>query len=438
MKVKKKKLFLAIVAFSIPVLMIAVFLLTQKDNGNPIFVQSAVASNPLPAVPLVTAVKRCDEFGAFKKSNGTWSGWLADTPRMMADANGDGIADIIGFDDAKLLFFKSESTKNFFPYSLVNMSWNINTNFCWKTLNKPRMTCDFDGDGIADVVGFSDAGVLVSFGPLFSDANTIKVTSSFGSSSSSGGWLDSNHLRYMADVNGDGKDDIVAFGTSNVYVAISTGTGVQPNKIWYTGYCSAGGWTVENHPRYLTDVNGDGKADIVGFSSTGVLVSLSTGSSFASSEQWIGGYGTNNGFDKDHPRMVADLNGDGKTDILAFGHSVTYYALSDGKKFLPTRTIPRFYYDSGWHPDIHPLITADINGDGTQDIVGFGADDTFVCFSDENGPNTNYFQVLSHDFAKNDGWDATYHLRMAADVDGDGCDEIVGFKDAVYVGDPTP
>lgn len=41
-----------------------------------------------------------------------------------------------------------------------------------------------------------------------------------------------------------------------------------------------GGWLVERHPRFLADVNGDGKQDVVGFGDAGVYLSLSTGASF--------------------------------------------------------------------------------------------------------------------------------------------------------------
>jgi hypothetical protein len=40
---------------------------------------------------------------------------------------------------------------------------------------------------------------------------------------------------------------------------------------------SAGGWRVERHPRFLADLTGDGRADIVGFGDGGVWVSLNNG-----------------------------------------------------------------------------------------------------------------------------------------------------------------
>ena len=38
---------------------------------------------------------------------------------------------------------------------------------------------------------------------------------------------------------------------------------------------AAGGWRVDQHPRFLADLTGDGRADIVGFGNDGVLVSRS-------------------------------------------------------------------------------------------------------------------------------------------------------------------
>ncbi|MBC6409540.1 MAG: hypothetical protein GDA42_03645, partial [Ekhidna sp.] len=42
------------------------------------------------------------------------------------------------------------------------------------------------------------------------------------------------------------------------------------------GY-NAGGWRVENHPRFMADTTGDGRADIVGFGNAGVYVSVNNG-----------------------------------------------------------------------------------------------------------------------------------------------------------------
>ncbi|MTJ46694.1 VCBS repeat-containing protein [Dolichospermum sp. UHCC 0259] len=78
-----------------------------------------------------------------------------------------------------------------------------------------------------------------------------------------------------------------------------------------------GGWTTsDDYPRMLADVNGDGKADIVGFGGSSVLVSLSNGNgtfqNAISSSPGGAGFTKNNGGwtnNNDYPRMLADVNG---------------------------------------------------------------------------------------------------------------------------------
>ena len=82
-----------------------------------------------------------------------------------------------------------------------------------------------------------------------------------------------------ADITGDGRADIVGFGNAGVYVALSNGDGTfQPvTRVIDNFAYNAGGWRVEKHPRFLADITGDGRADIVGFGNRGVYVALSNG-----------------------------------------------------------------------------------------------------------------------------------------------------------------
>jgi hypothetical protein len=85
----------------------------------------------------------------------------------------------------------------------------------------------------------------------------------------------------------------------------------------------AGGWTSQDlYPRTLADVNGDGMADIVGFGAEVVSVSLATGGGhFASPTSQLlpfspsfGGWSS----DTTYPRQLADINGNGTADIVGF------------------------------------------------------------------------------------------------------------------------
>jgi len=70
---------------------------------------------------------------------------------------------------------------------------------------------------------------------------------------------------------------VVGFGKAGAYVSLSTGTSFGVSQLGVASYgYSAGGWTSQDkYPRTLGDVNGDARADIVGFGNAGVYVSLS-------------------------------------------------------------------------------------------------------------------------------------------------------------------
>jgi len=127
----------------------------------------------------------------------------------------------------------------------------------------------------------------------------------------------------------------VGFGSGGVSISLSTGTSFSAPFLWIKGYgTGAGGWSSLNtYPRTLGDVNGDGQWDVVGFGVAGTYVSTSTGTIFRSADLAIAFYGTSTGAggwtsqDK-YPRWAADVNGDGKADIVGFGNTGPSVALS--------------------------------------------------------------------------------------------------------------
>lgn len=140
-----------------------------------------------------------------------------------------------------------------------------------------RQLADVNGDGRSDIAGFSNNGVHVA---LATTAGTFEAptlaTSAFGAAASSGGWSSNDlYLRQLADVNGDRRADIVGFGNAGVYVALANADGTFAAPTFSLGQfgvaASAGGWLSDNLlPRQLADINGDKKIDIVGFGNDGV------------------------------------------------------------------------------------------------------------------------------------------------------------------------
>src|SRR6266568_3300618 len=145
----------------------------------------------------------------------------------------------------------------------------------------PRFIADITGDKRGDIVGFGDTSVWTARGNGDGTFQSPQVVlPDFGQEA--GGWRVDKHPRFLADLRGNGRADIVGFGNAGVYVALSNGDGTfifTPVPVINDFGFDAGGWRVDKHPRFLADVRGNGRADIVGFGNAGVYVALSNGDS---------------------------------------------------------------------------------------------------------------------------------------------------------------
>ncbi|MFH9616700.1 FG-GAP repeat domain-containing protein, partial [Streptomyces pratensis] len=138
----------------------------------------------------------------------------------------------------------------------------------------PRFLVSTISGGPQDIVGFGPQGVVVSRGRGDGTFEPAKLLlNDFGQAQ---GWSSGKHLRLLADVSGDGAPDIVGFGDEGVWVSHNDGEGgFEQAQLVCRGYGyneDAGGWRVDRHPRFLADITGDGRVDIVGFGGPGVHV----------------------------------------------------------------------------------------------------------------------------------------------------------------------
>ncbi|HET9956967.1 MAG TPA: VCBS repeat-containing protein [Polyangiaceae bacterium] len=356
-------------------------------------------------------------------------GWRVDAnPRLIGDVNGDMLDDVVGFGpmgvEVSLSTGDSFETPKFWVLDYTVAQG-------WSSAKHVRVLADVNGDGRKDIVAFGNGGTYVSLstGKSFYPAQLWIADYGYD-----GSWRLDLHVRLLADVNGDMMDDIVAFGTGGTYVSLSTGAVFRPPQLWVKDYgYNAGGWRVEQHERRLADVNGDGLKDVVGFGTGGTYVSLNTGKSFLPPKVWVSEYGYDAGgwrVDK-HPRFLADVNGDMKDDVVGFGPNGTYVSLSTGSFFTPAEIwIADFGFDvGGWRLDKHPRFLADMDGDGMSDVVGIGYGGVVISKSTGHSFASPTLAIANYGFDAG-GWRVDQHPRLLADVDGDNTPDVVGFGGA--------
>ncbi|MBO3747386.1 VCBS repeat-containing protein [Streptosporangiaceae bacterium NEAU-GS5] len=204
----------------------------------------------------------------------------------------------------------------------------IHYNMVMSDVHRPSL----NGDGRAEIVKKRTDGVLTAF---YNGGLTASKGISWDQLATDGypignGWAgDANSAVYFADLNGDGRADIVKKRTDGVLTAFYNGgltasKGISWDQLATDGYPIGNGWGGDaNSAVYFADLNGDGRADIVKKRTDGVLTAFYNGGLTASKGiSWdqlaTDGYPIGNGWAGDANSAVyfADLNGDGRADIV--------------------------------------------------------------------------------------------------------------------------
>ncbi|MFI7482110.1 FG-GAP repeat domain-containing protein [Kocuria sp. M1R5S2] len=302
----------------------------------------------------------------------------------------------------------------------------------WRVDQHPRELADVNGDGWEDIVGFGDAGVWVSYAQLNGYAAPHLVVPDFGRNQ---GWRPDRHVRTVADVDGDGREDVVGFGDAGVHVSFAGSSGgFSAPRLLVRNFGRDQGWRVDQHPRQLVDLNGNGTADIVGFGHSGVHISHGMPDrSFSGTGKRIDSYGWDRGWRIDkNPRLLADMDGNGTADIVGFGDAgayVSYYSGPGDTFTAAALAVPNFGHQQGWRVGQHPRELGDVNGDGRADIVGYGYSGVSVAYS-QGHLSFSGVALKVRDFGQAQGWQGDRHPRTLGDIDGDGIQDLVGFGNA--------
>jgi surface antigen len=272
-------------------------------------------------------------------TSGSWS--LAKTKFAVGDVNKDGKDDVIGVYDygspnIGVYVFKSDG---------ADMNWaRWSTLDYWDFSRSEFVAGDVNGDGYDDLVGIYDNGGSISLWVFKSTGSSFTVSKWY----TSGGWDIKRSKFLVGDVDGDGRDDVIAVydygdNTIGIWAFKSTGSGFVAKKMYTCDF-----WTMAKSTFVAADVNGDNKDDVVGVYDTGsgfnMWIFKSTGTAMSASKVYKSG-----SWNLAKSAFVAgDMNGDNKNDVEGIydygGYIGIWVFKSTGAGFTASKT----YTSGGW------------------------------------------------------------------------------------------
>jgi len=252
-------------------------------------------------------------------------------------------------------------------------TFRTTTEYGWQSTGSGYnvVAADFNGDGIPDVAYSGEFGTNAgSFVVMLSSSHGVLATQTYVPAGCNN-YFGPNLVEWVAagDVNGDGKADVVATlknstetGCQNgtLAVVMGLGTGKFKKPVYYSTGSTAQAYEVK-----LADLNGDGKLDIVTANGDGTLsVLLNKGKGIFGPATLITSAASLNPYQDD--LVIGDFTGDGKADIALATYarqSAVYVLPGNGNGTFGTPIVITTPYTP------YSLAAGDFNNDGKLDLV---------------------------------------------------------------------
>ncbi len=294
---------------------------------------------------------------------------------------------------------------------------------------------DVNGDGTADYLSIDVNGATTAYfsGGRKPDGTWNLFPLGSGLLNSGIGEPGAN-VRY-ADINGDGRADYLTINASGLTRAYFNG-GIKADGTWnwipapYSNQVIAGGTGAPGSSIQFADINGDGFADYLSVSPSGVVTGYINGGANPDGSGWVwipisGNIASGVGAPKGSKYMFADLNSDGWDDYIVIdGINGTVHAwLNGGRKADGTwNWVPlgQIAPGNGAPSKLNLPVLADLNGDGKADYLAINRGGSVAAWLN-NGNDTSAVA----------GWlpigaiaNVSPNLRWA-DIDGDGLADYI-------------